>query len=143
VSKYTRRFLVAILIAVSSTVAACSSDSTTAPPVSTSTAPLGVWHADIDRGLLHSVDIDTRFLIGTALLRNCDLAPPGGCSLAGVVSQYSDSGTVKIQAAYLQETIIVRFTGDYYTDDTLRGTLTVTSNGTAEPSVNVTMHRTK
>lgn len=142
-SKYITRLLVAIVIAGASTFTACSSDSSTAPAVSTTRAPLGVWHADIDRGLLHSVDFDTRFLIGTALLRNCDLAPPGGCSLAGVVTQYSDSGTVDIQAAYLQQTIVVRFAGDYYTDDTLRGTLTVSSNGVAEPSVDVTMHRTK
>ena len=37
----------------------------------------------------------------------------------------------------------MRFAGDYYTDDTLRGTLTVTSNGAAESPVNVTMRRTK
>ena len=98
-SRYITRSLAAIVIAISSTLAAsCSSDSTTAAPsVSTALAPLGVWHADIDQGLLHSVDIDTRFLIGTALLRNCDLAPPGGCSLTGVVNQYSDSATVKIR----------------------------------------------
>jgi hypothetical protein len=137
-----------LLIAVASGVfaAGCGGgDDSTAPALaSTSTpVPAGVWHADVDRGALHSVDMDTRFSIGTAELRNCDTAPPGACTVNGTVALTQNGNDVTLVAEYLNRTIFATFTGSYYVDDTLRGTIVVGSKSHSDTARSVTMRRTK
>jgi hypothetical protein len=123
--------------------AGCSGDSSTSPQLATSAPPAGVWHAVVDAGPLHAVDIDTRYLIATANLRYCGALPPNGCVIAGNVLDYRTTDSVTMRVAYLQQTIIVTFNGAFYDDGRLRGKLVVSSSNNDEPAVTVEMSRTR
>ena len=138
-----RRLWLLLAVGMLAGGAACSGDSSTSPKIAASAPPVGVWHTVVDAGPLHSVDIDTRYLIATANLRYCGTLPPNACTVAGVVQDYRDTDSVTMRVAYLEQTVIVTFNGAYYEDGQLRGKLVVSSNAHDEPAVNVVMNRTR
>jgi hypothetical protein len=143
-AKPIRNTKVVLLAALCVTfAAACRGSDSTAPTADSTPAPVGVYHADIDQGALHSVDLDTRNSIGTAALRSCSLSPPGGCTVNGTVAIQQSDGKITISASYLNHTILATFSGAHYSDGTLRGTIVVTTDSHQDGPVDVTLRRTK